>query len=66
MSEYTLKDLAAKISWEGGFEGALDYGIIPSDVPEEIRPLWQRGWDAFQELQKVWSELEKVLPEEEM
>ncbi len=62
MSEFNLEDLAAKIEWEGGFEGALDYGIKPEDVPEEIRPLWQRAVDAHRELEKVWDELEKVLP----
>lgn len=64
MSEMTLQDVADKIGWEGGFAAVLDYGLKPEDVPEEIRPLWQKAWDAYQQLNEIWIELEKVLPEE--
>lgn len=35
MSQYASRaDLAAKVEWEGGLEGFLDYGFKAEEVPE--------------------------------
>ena len=57
MSDFeSVADFASKVEWEGGIVEALDYGIKPKDVPEEIRPQWQ-------ELSDMWKKMEPLLEE---
>ena len=55
-----MDDLMAKIGWEGGIGGALEYGIkadkIPADAPTGLREAWER-------LSAAWREVEGLLPE---
>lgn len=49
----TESDFAAKVEWEGGITGALDYGLRAEDCrPGELRDAWEKlelKWAAMQE-----------------
>lgn len=50
-------DFVAKINWEGGIVGALEYGLKSSDLePGELR-------DAWKELEKAWSKMQEPMDE---
>lgn len=59
-------DVAAKVEWEGGMEGALDYGLTVDDMPEgdeELQELWGDMviyWRLYQE-KAGW--VENLLPD---
>ena len=33
-SRMTIEELASKVEWEGGVEGALDYGVTSDDIED--------------------------------
>jgi hypothetical protein len=44
----SFRDFTTKIHWEGGIEGALAYGLRPSDAPLELEEAWGRLADAYE------------------
>jgi hypothetical protein len=53
----TTDDFIAKIRWEGGITGALEYGLGGDDL-EGVDPVLAALWDKAQGL---WLELDPVL-----
>ncbi|TDB90938.1 hypothetical protein E1264_03795 [Actinomadura sp. KC216] len=46
----TRDEVASKVDWEGGFDGALSWGIKVEDLPEddtELREAWAELRAAF-------------------
>lgn len=50
-------DFIAKIEWEGGVVGALEYGLTSNDVePGELQNAWK-------ELEKAWVPMQDAIEE---
>lgn len=64
MSFATRAEVRGKIEWEGGYVGALDYGLRVSDMPEgdtELREAWDKLGTAYHELAPLVDAVEKLL-----
>lgn len=58
--------LNAKIEWEGGLVGALEYGVKPDDMPEDDKHLfnlWLELSDAFEIFKEIAERVEDLLDE---
>ena len=59
-------EVAAKVEWEGGMEGVLDYGLRSDSLPEddaELIDLWDdmvHYWNEYRE-KAAW--VENLLPD---
>ena len=69
MAEYTEKEFAQKIDWEGGVIDALEYGLKSTDVePGDLRDAWktlQYWWDHLEgDLSVVQRMIDDLLDDE--
>jgi hypothetical protein len=62
---YTSRvDLAAKVDWEGGIFGALEYGITSDMMPdEELREYWADLERRYAEMQETLTALIDIFEE---
>lgn len=65
MSEFkTMKDFAAKVDWEGGAFGAMQYGLFAEDIPddgsEESQTLYTL-WDEASTAIRLFDEIDTIL-----
>jgi hypothetical protein len=59
------EDLAGKISWEGGIDMALDYGIIWQDMPDkELEDAWYSMQQAYENFEHYRDIVEDLMPED--
>ena len=59
--------LAAKVEWEGGILGALDYGITADEMPEgdtELAKAWAEMASAYAQLEACMKPVEALLPDD--
>lgn len=58
------QELANKIDWEGGFYGALQYGIDPRYIQDkEMRELWVELQARFGMCEAIVEKIRNLLPE---
>ena len=69
MSRYeNREDVAAKVAWEGGMEGVLDYGLSSHHLPEddgELIAAWDEMVDCWNEYRVKATRVEALLPDGE-
>ena len=62
-------DFAAKVEWEGGVEGALEYGLKHTDLDPgdesvaELRAKWRELEEIYGELEALSDEAARILDE---
>jgi hypothetical protein len=55
----TLPRLAAKVAWEGGIVGTLDYGVRSDDIDDpETAFLWSKLERLYDEMTPVMAQLD--------
>ena len=61
-SRMTIEELASKVEWEGGVEGALDYGVTSDDIEDpQLSALWAKATEAHAVLQYIVADINKIL-----
>lgn len=51
---WSYDELLGKIEWEGGIEGALEYGITADMVPEPLKARWEALQESYRAFQDIW------------